>query len=150
ASAKVIPPVWVEGEDRSPKKWMLQEDSVKAMQEAFRQVITAQVSENGGYTIVDEVEPGTLEITVIVISLTPYAQRNEKVITKGSGELTMQFSLRDARSGKLIAIFEGQEQVGQEYQERSDFSAMKDLNKLFDSWGKRIRRAMDKSHEKQL
>ena len=148
ASAKVVPPAWVEGKDRNPRRWAIKEQGIQAMQKAFREAVTEHLTANNGYEVVTTPADKTLEATVIIISLTPYALAEDNVVTKGTGELTMQVSLRDALTNKLLAIYEGPQQVGEAYQERTDLSALNDLKSLFDDWGKRIREAMDQAHQK--
>ncbi|MYM62356.1 DUF3313 family protein [Pseudomaricurvus sp. HS19] len=147
ASAKMVPPAWVEGADRNPTRWEIKPEGVKAMQKAFRAAADEHIAGNGGYKIVSAPEAKALEVTVYIISLTPYALPEDEVVTKGTGELTMQVTLRDSITNKLVAILEGPQQVGEAYHERTDLTALDDLKSLFDDWGKRLRGAMDESHK---
>ena len=121
--AQIIPPVWIQGEDRNPHKWKLSKKNVRLMQEAFQTAIKEELGGSGGYPVVTDESDGVLEIKVGLISLTPYAQRGEKVITKGSGEIRIQVTLRNVMSGVLLAIYEGNQQVGDQYQENTDLSS---------------------------
>ena len=56
---------------------------------------------------------------------------------------------RDAQTGELLGIFEGAQEVGKDYQKNTDFARMENVNKLFDSWGRRVRIAMDEDHGKR-
>ena len=76
----------------------------------------------------------------------PYAERQEKATTKGSGEMRIHVETRDAQTGELLGIFAGAQEVGKDYQPNTDFTREKNLKKLFDSWGRRIRIAMDEDH----
>jgi hypothetical protein len=53
---------------------------------------------------------------------------------------------RDAQTGELLGIYEGSQEVGKHYQPNTDFTREKNLKTLFDSWGRRIRIAMDEDH----
>jgi len=70
------------------------------------------------------------------------------VITKGSGEIRIQVTLRNAMTGVLLAIYEGDQQVGDQYQENTDLASRKDAQALFVVWGQKIRKALDDAHEK--
>jgi hypothetical protein len=146
--AQIIPPVWVQGDERDPHKWTLSKKNVRLMQEGFQAAIKEELEGNDGYPVVTEESEGVLEIRVGLISLTPYARRGEKVITKGTGEIRIQLTLRNAMTGVLLAIYEGDQQVGDQYQENTDLSSRKDAQALFVVWGQKIRRALDDAHEK--
>lgn len=148
SNAKVVPPPWVEGKDRQPHKWALNQDDINYTKQAYRAAMQQQLETEGGYAIVAEPGEGVLEIAIAIVSLTPYAQQGENVITKGSGELTMQVELRDALTRELLAIYEGDQEVGQEYQENTRLSAEHNLQQLFAQWGKKVRDAMDADHGK--
>lgn len=148
SNAKVVPPPWVEGKDRQPHKWALNQDDINYTKQAYRAAMQQQLETEGGYAIVAEPGEGVLEIAIAIVSLTPYAQQGEQVITKGSGELTMQVELRDALSRELLAIYEGNQEVGHEYQENTRLSAEHNLQQLFAEWGKKVRDAMDADHGK--
>jgi membrane peptidoglycan carboxypeptidase len=142
---KIVPPPWTEGQTF---KWDISERNVGALQQEFLESMEDQISGNGGYPIVTEHEEGSLELTVRIISFMPYAERKEKVITKGSGEMRISAVLRDGQTGQLLAIYEGPQEVGSEYNENTDFTRGKNLKKLFDSWGRRVRLALDEDHGK--
>ncbi|HIG40977.1 MAG: DUF3313 family protein [bacterium] len=144
--AQIIPPVWVQGEDRNPHKWKISKKNVRLMQEAFQSVVKRELGGSGGYPVVTDESDGVLEIKVGLLSLTPYAQRGEKVITKGSGEIRIQVTLRNAMTGVLLAIYEGNQRVGDKYQENTDLSSRKDAEELFVVWGQKIRRVLDEAH----
>jgi len=56
--------------------------------------------------------------------------------------------VRDAQSGTLLGIYEGPQEVGKEYNENTDFARQQNLKLLFESWGARVRNAMDEDHGK--
>ncbi|MFW2404688.1 MAG: DUF3313 family protein [Gammaproteobacteria bacterium] len=140
---KIVPPPWTEGETF---KWKISERNVGALQSEFHESMQDQISGNGGYPIVSEHEEGSLELTVSIVSFMPYAQRKDKVITKGSGEMQISAELRDGQNGQLLAIYEGPQEVGSDYNENTDFTRATNLKKLFDSWGRRVRLALDEDH----
>jgi hypothetical protein len=146
--AKVVPPPWVEGKDRLPHNWAIDPTDIATMKNAYRDAMVAQLQSNDGYTIVDEPAEGALELTIAIISFTPYAKMDEQVITKGTGELTMQLQLRDAMTRKLLAVYEGQQSVGEEYQEHTRLTVEHNVQQLFSQWGMKVRLALDANHRK--
>lgn len=118
---RIIPPPWVENPD--PRKWQLSERNRQFLKAAYRQVMTEGLERSGEFNVVEKAFRGSLELEVKLISLTPYARSGEDVKTKGYGELTFEAALRDARSGELLAMFEGAQQVGEDYQENTVFES---------------------------
>lgn len=144
SETKILPPPWVAGK---PFKWQVSERNIGALQKEFHASMAEQITGNGGYEIVTEPDEGVLEISVSIISFMPYAERKEKAVTKGSGEMHISAEIRDALTGKLLAIYEGPQEVGKDYQENTDFTRQKNLKRLFDSWGARIRMGLDEGHD---
>jgi hypothetical protein len=50
---------------------------------------------------------------------------------------------RDSQTGELLGMYEGPQEVGKEYQKNTDFTKQKNVKMLFDSWGRRVRLALD-------
>jgi|GEM_PF-1014564 len=140
SNTKILPPPW---KADKPFKWKVPEKSLAALQSAFRESMRDQISVNDGYPIVTEPGPGVMEVTVRIVSFMPYAGRKEKVTTRGSGEMVIHVELRDAQNEELLGIYEGPQEVGQSYQPNSDLSRQENLKTLFDSWGLRLRQALD-------
>jgi hypothetical protein len=145
ADARVIPPPWVEGKDRNPKKWQLNSKDIQWLKDNYRAAMKEQIEAVGGYAVVSEPRPEALIVDVKIVSLTPYAQRDEDVITKGTGELTIQAELRDSMTRELLAIYEGDQDVGSEYQQNARINKEHNVNALFAAWGEKLRRMMDES-----
>jgi len=137
----IVPPPW---KDEKAFRWKVSDKNVAALQKEYHKSMEEQIAGNDGYEIVTEPDAGVLDLTLEIVSFMPYAERGEKVITKGSGEMHINVTVRDADSGQLLAIMEGPQEVGQDYDENTDFSRQKNLKKLFDSWGARVRIAMDR------
>ena len=125
---KIVPPPWTEGQTF---KWNISERNVGALLSEFQESMEEQISGNDGYPIVTEHVEGSLELTVRIVSFMPYAERKEDVITKGSGEMQISAVLRDGQTGQLLAIYEGPQEVGSEYNENTDFTRAKNLKKLW-------------------
>lgn len=142
---KIIPPPW---KDQQAFRWEVSEKNVTVLQKEFHKSMEEQISGNDGYEIVTEPGDGVLDLTLEILSFMPYADRDEDVLTKGSGEMHINVMVRDSQTGQLVAIMEGPQEVGSDYDQNTDFSRQKNLKMLFDSWGARVRIAMDRdSHQ---
>jgi hypothetical protein len=145
--ARVIAPPWYEGEDKNPKKWSLTDKDEEFLRKSYRTAMI-EALQAGGYPVVEEIaDKDVLSLTMKIVALMPYARKGENVQVRGFGEMTVQATLRDGQTGELLAIFEGPQDVGSDYQQNSRLNAENSLKELFDIWGQRMRKVMDDSRE---
>jgi hypothetical protein len=145
ADARVIAPPWYEGKDASPARWKLTDKDIKWLRNSYRAAMKEEIETKGGYPVVDEAAADVLFLDVEVITLMPYARKGENVQVRGFGELKAQATLRDGMTSELLAIFEGPQDVGTEYQQNTRLNAENSLKALFEVWGARMREFMDES-----
>jgi hypothetical protein len=145
SDTKLIPPPWVEGKAGQPRPWKISKKNAEFLQGQYSSAMKKQLQDKGGYELATEAGSDTLEVEIEIISLTPYAQPEDKVITKGSGEMTIRAEVRDSRSGELLVLYEGDEQVGEDYHEHTEFSVDQDVEALFEGWGDHLRQALDEA-----
>lgn len=146
--ARVIPPPWYEGAASSPEKWKLTDADVRWLRSSYRKAMRDEIEVAGGYPIVDVPAAGVLSLDIEIIALMPYARKGEDVKTRGFGEVLVQAQFRDGLSGELLAIYEGKQNVGSEYQQNTRLNAENDLRALFAVWGKRVRLILDDAYGK--
>jgi hypothetical protein len=143
ADARVIAPPWYDGDNKSPKKWRLTQKDIEFLRNSYRTAMVEHLNA-GGYEVVEAIESDDVIILDIeIITLMPYARKGENVQVRGFGELKAQATLRDGLTSELLAIFEGIQDVGSEYQQNSRMNSEDSLNELFEVWGMRMRKLMD-------
>jgi hypothetical protein len=145
--ARIVRPPWYEGEEKNPKKWTLSKSDIKWLRQSYRDTMTKEIAGNDGFPVVEEPGEGVLILDIEIIYLMPYAERGEKVTTRGFGEMLVQAQFRDGMTGELLAVYEGKQDVGTEYQENTRLNNENRLLDLFRYWGKRVRGLMDRAHE---
>jgi Protein of unknown function (DUF3313) len=133
---RLIPPPWVEKPD--PKVWHLSKDNQDFLRKTFASAVKEGVESEGKFKVVTEPAPGTLQVDVHLLSLTPWASRDEKAETLGSGTLTFEAHVRDAATAELLAVYQGTQQVGKAYQENTPANKMTDIKAHFTDWGRNI------------
>ncbi|MDJ0926524.1 MAG: DUF3313 family protein [Gammaproteobacteria bacterium] len=143
--ARVVPPPWVEGDSRQSQEWQLDDADTAWLTHAYFTAMQEQIEKIGGYPLVEDSADDALILGVEIVSLTPYALPGEEVLTKGTGTLIMQATLRDSITGELLAIYEGEQDVGTEYVPANRISAEHNANELFNAWGTKVRLIMDDS-----
>ena len=141
----LVPAPWVEGKAGKPRPWRINQKNAMFLQNRYTSAMKKQLEEIGGYKLTDEAGSDTLEVEIEIISLTPYAEPKDKVITKGSGEMTIRAEIRDSRTAEALVIYEGDTQVGRDYHENTQFSVDQDVQELFESWGEYLRLALDEA-----
>ena len=141
--ARVLPPPWYTDADSGPKKWQLTESDMQWLRKSYREAMQEKISANGGYPIVDQPEAGVLILDVSIIYLMPYARKGEAVTTRGFGEMLVQAQLRDGMTQELLAVYEGKQAVGSEYQQNTRLNNENSLRELFQIWGTRMRGILD-------
>ena len=141
--ARVLPPPWVTSTADSPEKWQLTESDTQWLQKSYSETMKAEISDNGGYPIVDQPGKGVLILDVTIVYLMPYARKEEAVETRSFGTMLVQAQLRDGVSMELLAVYEGKQEVGSGYQQNTRLNNENRLRELFKVWGKRMRGIMD-------
>jgi hypothetical protein len=137
----VVPPPWVTGIDANAKKWSLTEEDERWLRESYQKAVRAEIGE--AFEVVDEPGEGVLIVRVELISLMPFARKGEDVQTQGFGVVVAQAQLRDGQNGELLAVYEGPQRVGRQYQQNTRLNSETSLMKLFEIWGERIRLYME-------
>ena len=133
---RLIPPPWVE--KPNPKDWRMSKDNQDFLRETFASAVRSGVESEGKFKVVNEHTPGTLQIDVHLLSLTPWASRDEKVDTLGSGTRTTDSHVRAAVRSELLAVYQGTQQVGKNYQANTPANKMTDIKEHFADWGRNI------------
>lgn len=147
ADARVIAPPWYQDEDQGPTKWQLTKKDIDWLRKSYRAAMKNEIETDGGYPVVTEIADDVLILDMEIITLMPYARKGENVQVRGFGELKVQATLRDGMTSELLAIFEGSQEVGTEYQQNTRLNAENNLTALFEVWGSRLRAAMDESRQ---
>jgi hypothetical protein len=138
---RLIPPPWVENPD--PHEWELTRKNQNFLRSSYAEAVGEGIESEGRFKVVTQPTPGTLQVEVHLISLTPWASREEQAVqTRGSGTLTFEAHVRDAATAELLAVYEGTQQVGADYQENTDFNKATDLTEHFTNWGRAISRRL--------
>jgi len=137
SGTRVIPPPWVENAD--PHEWSLTRDNKEFLVDEFARAVREGIESGGKYKVVDTAGPGTLQLEVRLISLTPWASREEKdATTLGSGTLSFEAYVRDSRSTELLVAYEGDQPVGKDYQENTALNKASNITEHFKTWGRNL------------
>jgi hypothetical protein len=141
SDTRIVPPPWVE--NPNPREWELTRQNRNVLASTYAAAVRTGIESEGKFKVVTEPTPGTLEIEMRIVSLTPWASRAEAdAQTLGSGTLTFEAHVRDAPTGELLAVYQGTQQVGQDYQENTAYNKVSGLTEHFTNWGRNISRRL--------
>ncbi|HEY9182558.1 MAG TPA: DUF3313 family protein [Gammaproteobacteria bacterium] len=141
SDTRLVPPPWVE--NPNPREWDLTRKNRETLASSYASAVRAGIESEGKFRVVTEPTPGTLQIEMRIVSLTPWASRAETdAQTLGSGTLTFEAHVRDAPTGELLFVFQGTQQVGQDYQENTAYNKVAGLTDHFTNWGRNISRRL--------
>lgn len=148
---EVIKPSW---EMDDPEEWSFQEGSGEQVQKLFMDAMKKELEVTGGYPLVKGSGDDVLRIEVELLSITPYVKPGSQtgddgyeVETLGSGELVVSAEIRDSSTRELLILVEGERTIGDKYRKLSTENHIKNLSKLFEGWGVKIREALDKGRD---
>lgn len=149
SDVKVLKPAW---DQDDPEPWEFQPSSRELIQDLFWKNMIEAISGEGGYDMAGMAGPGVLQLEVEFLSITPYIKPGSNpqaegyvVETLGSGDVVVSAELRDSVTGSLLALVEGERQIGTEYRELSVDSHVANLEATFSKWGTRLREALDRA-----
>lgn len=152
SDVKVLKPPW---EQDDPESWEFQSGSKELIQNLFWKTMTETISAEGGYKMAGKDGPRVLQLEIEFLSITPYIKPGSNpqaegyvVQTLGSGDVVVSAELRDSVTGSLLALVEGERQIGSEYQELSVDNHLANLEATFATWGTRLREALDRAHNR--
>jgi hypothetical protein len=143
SDVKVIKPTW---EQESPEEWSFTPETTETIQSMYMDIMTHELSKDGGIPVVTEEGKGVLQLEIELLSITPYVKPGSSdvdgyvVETLGSGDVVVSAELRDSETGELIFLVEGKRKIGTEYKKLSRESHVANVEETFSSWGQRLRR----------
>jgi hypothetical protein len=137
----VVPPPWVTPAARATQRWALTAEDKKWLRESYQKSVRSEIGQS--FEIVEEPGEGVLIFRIELVSIMPFARKGEDVQTQGFGILVAQAQLRDGSNGDLLAIYEGPQRIGNEYQQNTRLNSEKSLKHVFEIWGARVNLFME-------
>lgn len=151
-NVEVLKPVWEQDND---EEWSFNPENRVQIQEWFMDAMQSQLEEKGGYAMVSKPANDVMRIEVEVLSVTPYVKPGTpyndgkfKTSTLGSGDIVISAEFRDSKTRELLILVEGERPIGTEFKKLSPENHEKNIKNMFDSWGMKIRKALDEAHGK--
>jgi hypothetical protein len=149
---EVLKPVWEQDNDEA---WSFNPEDRSVIQEWFLDAMQKELETKGGYALVADPAADVMRIEVELLSITPFVKPGTpssdgdfKISTLGSGDVVVSAEFRDSTTRELLILIEGERPIGEKYKELSRENHEANVKGLFAKWGKTIRGALDKAHNK--
>lgn len=149
---KVLKPPYAQDD---PTEWTLELRDLAGVQSIFRDVMRDELQGNDGYPLVYADGAGVIEVEVELLSIMPWLKpggdeeyAGYEVKTLGSGEITARVELRDSTTRELLVLIEGDKAVGEKYKEFTRANNTSNVESMFRSFARNLRKSMDKVHGK--
>jgi hypothetical protein len=145
---KLVPPPWAADD---PKEWKLNIENLEGVRDIYADVMAAELEGK----LAEAAAPGVIEVEAEILSVTPWIRPGSgsgkdgmQVTTLGTGELSASIELRDAATGELLLLLEGEKAVGDEYKEFTRENNISNIEKMFAAFAHRLGNALDEVHGK--
>jgi hypothetical protein len=138
------------------QKMTLSEEDIAMLRREYRRKLGEVLGEQGGYQIVDSIEPGakdTLLLRTEMVRLEPNAPREkdqigggsarDKTFTKGAGSMTFEAELVDIGTGRPVVALRNEVADMDTWGDNNPVSNRAAIVRAFTSWGSGIRRQLD-------
>jgi len=145
---KLVPPPWAADD---PKEWKLNIENLEAVRDIYADIMASELEGK----LAEAAAPDVIEVEAEILSVTPWIRPGSggskggmQVTTLGTGELSASIELRDAATGELLLLLEGEKAVGDEYKEFTAENNISNIEKMFAAFAHRLGDALDKVHGK--
>jgi hypothetical protein len=145
---KLVPPPWAADD---PKEWKLNIENLEGVRDIYADVMAAELEGK----LAEAAAPGVIEVEAEILSVTPWIRPGSgsgkdgmQVTTLGTGEVRASIELRDAATGELLLLLEGEKAVGDEYKEFTRENNISNIEKMFAAFAHRLGNALDEVHGK--
>jgi hypothetical protein len=152
SNIEVLKPAWEQDND---EVWSFNPEDRTAIQEWFLGAMQNELETKGGYALVSAPADDVMRIEVELLSITPFVKPGIQasdgefeISTLGSGDVVVSAEFRDSQTRELLILIEGERPIGEKYKELSRENHIKNVKGLFAKWGKKVREALDKAHNK--
>ena len=149
---EVLKPVWEQDND---EVWSFNPEDRSIIQEWFLDAMQKELETNGGYALVADPAADVMRIEVELLSITPFVKPGTpgsdgefEISTLGTGDVVVSAEFRDSTTRELLILIEGERPIGEKYKELSRENHEANVKGLFAKWGKTVREALDKAHNK--
>lgn len=132
--------------------WELNDADRRYYQERYTEALMNNLIADGTYATAMQAGPDVLTLSAKILEIAPLGSKddmkgrptNVKVYSEGMGTMTLELSLYDSVSGKLLAIITDQRDLGRIWEENNRVTNNVQIRLAFNQWLQNLRTELDK------
>jgi hypothetical protein len=132
--------------------WELNDSDRRYYQERYTEALMNNLIVDGRFTTAMQAAPDVMTVRAKVLEIAPLASKDDmkgrpthmKVYSEGMGTMTLEISLYDSMSGKVLAIITDQRDLGKIWEENNRVSNNVQVRLAFNAWLKKLRTELDR------
>ena len=140
------------------RNWELTDADKERLQKDFREAMEKQLSDNGGYPVVETPGDDVLKISAILTRIAPNAPKDDnrsrpvgrsKVFTEGAGKMDVAVTFSDSETGEVLALTKNSRSGSNLWSINNSVTNSAEVRRAFTSWAMQIRGQLDRVHKKE-
>lgn len=132
--------------------WELNDSDRRYYQERYTEALMSNLIVDGRYSTAFQAGTDVMTVRAKVLEIAPLGSKddmkgrpgNMKVYSEGMGTMTLEISLYDSMSGKVLAIITDQRDLGRIWEENNRVTNNIQVRLAFNAWLKKLRTELDR------
>ncbi len=132
--------------------WELNDSDRRYYQDLYTEALMNNLILDGRYATAMQAAPDVMTVRAKVLEIAPLASKddlrgrpmNMKVFSEGMGTMTLEISLYDSMSGKVLAIITDRRDLGRVWEENNRVTNNVQVRIAFNAWLKKLRTELDR------
>ncbi len=140
------------------RKWELTDADKQRLQQDFRRAMVQQLSDKGGYALVETPANNVMRISAILTRIAPTAPKDDnrsrppgrnKVFTEGAGKMRIEVTFSDSETGAVLALAKDTRSGLRIWGINNSVTNGAEVRRMFTAWAMQIRTQLDRIHKKE-
>ena len=140
------------------RNWELSNADKERLQTYFREAMERQLSEEGGYQLVDTASDNVLEISAMMTRIAPNASKDDyrsrpagrsKVFSEGAGKMDVSVTFSDSETGEVLALTKNSRSGSTLWGINNRVTNLAEVRRAFTSWAIQIRAQLNQVHSQE-
>ncbi len=140
------------------RNWQLTDADKQRLQEDFRVAMVKQLSEKGGYLLVDSAADNVLRISAVLTRIAPTAPKDDnrsrppgrgKFFSEGAGKLRVEVTFSDAETGSVLALVKDTRSGSSIWGINNSVTNAAEVRRVFTAWAMQIRAQLNLVKKKE-
>lgn len=140
------------------RNWQLTAADKQRLQQDYREAMIKQLSQKGGYTMVESAADHVLQISARLTRIAPTAPKDDsrsrptgrnKVFTEGAGKMGVEVTFSDSETGEVLALAKDTRSGSSIWGINNSVTNAAEVRRVFNAWAMQIRAQLDRIHKKE-